>query len=130
MRHILARVLAAVVIVAFWASQAIPASANEVLFQRGGCSGYGGSVASYVNQYSSYTDTFGTDFCNWYYLDCYWQTTNLYVYHGCPGWVQFPAYSSLSGTNAISSYHSLCSAGGTCPDSYPLIHTSAGTWYG
>lgn len=91
-------------------SLSIPAFATTTsLPQSDGCNGTGSSFqnGSYL---SSKTTTPG---CTWKYLDCYFTVYGLPV-HTCPGWttsnVQYDEYQASS----VTSYHSLCQAGGPC----------------
>ena len=105
----------------------VPASAlSTASMNTGGCNGTGYSFAVYVGTWGSGD----ISSCTWQYLDCYWQLSNGYIFHGCPGWVtgSSPAYQ-VNQTVGVSSYHSLCAAGGPCTGSQ-IYHTTDGVFCG
>jgi hypothetical protein len=58
-------------------------------------------------------------------------TIKRWIDHGCGGWAAYPIGPALSGTIGVSSYHTLCEVGPPeCSGSYPVLHSSAGTFYG
>lgn len=101
----------------------IPASANTVSLNTGGCTGNG------VSLISGAVGAMATDSspaCGWVYLHCEVDYGGGYAPH-CPGWVNPPSgyYEEdfFGGPVAITASHSLCNVGGPCASStYSVSH--------